>query len=533
MAITDFEELDLTVLNVTQLGWSAPLLTADFGGGYQAGALSAPYGLHRWSLSADLIPDLDEYSIDYDLDGSPESDPRFTYLFEFIKRHLLLGNKPFLITDPRTGLKFLVSFAGRDFSFNQITAKIFAGGVEIVERRVGDLLFNGDGSIDEDEEPPDGPESSDTVLTCGFECAAGTMPTPHWQTASGFPLFASIPARGNGRSMKTNCLSSASSCVIMCTRAAAEIQVGRVYVYFDTLPSHDTKIVGADNLAADGALSVAYKASDSKLYCSIGTGNSYSFGVGGVAVTTDQWYRIDFKFDHSDGAKKVDAAIDGAALGQKTSTGAGGFASAKITLGLTLSAAQIFFDCFTLSESESAYPIGVGTVRRYILQTDGSHNTGGAANFETPFNGYITDATTESWENITDLSGNSYVTQIQDSGGGSNYVEHIFSAHDGVPDDIAPRCVEVAIAYHQQGSGVGNSSIRLVDDGTENVVKDFSGAGSTALAHGTKHYQKMPKDDAAWALVRFLALRMRFGFSTDANPDQHFDGAIIEADFAE
>ena len=104
MSIANYEELKICeFINVVSHGWAPPTLTADFGGGYGAGCTVAPYGLHRWTLAADLLPDSDEYSIDYEVDGSPETAPRFSYFFEFFKRHLMLGNKPFVIDTSRNG----------------------------------------------------------------------------------------------------------------------------------------------------------------------------------------------------------------------------------------------------------------------------------------------------------------------------------------------------------------------------------------------------------------------------------------------
>lgn len=156
MAIEDYEELKICpMLNLTQIDWSAPLLTANFGAGFGAGALTAPAaGLHKWTLSANLLPDTGEHSIDYEIDGDPFSSPRFTYLFEFIKRHIALNNKPFIIRDPRTENKYLVSFDTSNFSFSALTAKIFSGGIMLIQRRSEDLDFNADGSIDLIVKPP-------------------------------------------------------------------------------------------------------------------------------------------------------------------------------------------------------------------------------------------------------------------------------------------------------------------------------------------------------------------------------------------
>ena len=156
MAIEDYEELQLDkFINVTNLSWRPPLLEANFGGGYGAGAVVAPYGLHKWVLTAAVIPDLDAFSIDYEVDGDPFTDTRFEYFFSFLKRHALLGNKPFVIRDPRTETKFLVAAEiAEGVEFEQMTAALFSGGITLRERRADDLTFNTDGSIDLDYTAP-------------------------------------------------------------------------------------------------------------------------------------------------------------------------------------------------------------------------------------------------------------------------------------------------------------------------------------------------------------------------------------------
>lgn len=155
MAIEDFEELLISsFINVTSFGWAPPTLTANFGGGYGAGAIVAPYGLRRWSLQADALPDSEDYTIEHSYDGDDYTSPRFTYFFEFFQRHLLRGNKPFIILDPRTSKKFLVGFpesvVQSGFDAAQITASVLSGGTSLVERRAEGIDFNEDGSIDLD-----------------------------------------------------------------------------------------------------------------------------------------------------------------------------------------------------------------------------------------------------------------------------------------------------------------------------------------------------------------------------------------------
>lgn len=147
-----FEELKICkILNLTALDWSAPLLSANFGDGYSAGVLSgSAAGLHKWTLSSEVLPDWGRHSVDYVLNGESQTDTRFEYLFSFIKRHISLGNRPFRIKDPRTGKFYLASFQISDsanFSFEVLAYKFFRGGIVLNQRRARNVLFNSDGSL--------------------------------------------------------------------------------------------------------------------------------------------------------------------------------------------------------------------------------------------------------------------------------------------------------------------------------------------------------------------------------------------------
>jgi hypothetical protein len=142
-----YETLQNTkILNVTGLQLSVACLTANFGDGYGAGALvGAASGLRRWVLSADVLPDLEEYQVEYDVGGLALDDTRFQYLWSFYLRHLTQGNRPFFITDPRTGRTFLASFADIAIDFQAFSAKLYSGSLAIVQRRARGLVF-----LDED-----------------------------------------------------------------------------------------------------------------------------------------------------------------------------------------------------------------------------------------------------------------------------------------------------------------------------------------------------------------------------------------------
>lgn len=149
LTIADFETLEhCKMLNISGLGWSAPLVSANFGGGYGAGVLAnQDYGLHRWTIKSEFLPDHTR-TITYTADAVEYTDYYFSYVLKFFQRHILKGNKPFLIVDSRVDKTYLVALDTAEFDFGRLTAKFYSSeGIRVVERRHADLTFDTDGSI--------------------------------------------------------------------------------------------------------------------------------------------------------------------------------------------------------------------------------------------------------------------------------------------------------------------------------------------------------------------------------------------------
>lgn len=161
VTLDDFEELlHCKIANLSGLGWSAPLLQANYGGGYGAGIIAnADYGLHRWRIKSDFLPDTSLPII------GASDQPYFTYIFEFLKTHILKGNKPFKIYEPRTAKYYLVRLiTDGTINFERMTAKFFtSGGLEVEEARHEDIAFNSDGSLLIDLTAPTAPGTPTTV----------------------------------------------------------------------------------------------------------------------------------------------------------------------------------------------------------------------------------------------------------------------------------------------------------------------------------------------------------------------------------
>jgi hypothetical protein len=140
--ITDYDELDLDVMDIDDLSWRGDRLRANFGGGYGAVAnVGPPNGLHRWTLSdGGVLPD--RTSADCLPVGNQS---RFDYIWNFFKDHTT-GSQEIFVIEFR-GRKYFACFAEPEISMERFTDDLYSGGLEIVQRRVAGFYEGTDGSV--------------------------------------------------------------------------------------------------------------------------------------------------------------------------------------------------------------------------------------------------------------------------------------------------------------------------------------------------------------------------------------------------
>lgn len=161
----DLLTIDTSGYLLTETSGEYALLTADFGEGYEAGALIGhPEGLRTWTIKIDVLPDdsdqvpVIEDSLDPDFilleDDSGylllEDDSgglvlerlstRAQYLWRFFRVSKTLGNQPFWIEvdDPEDGNSklFLVCFADTRLTYSILCAKAYSTGLQLRQRRL-------------------------------------------------------------------------------------------------------------------------------------------------------------------------------------------------------------------------------------------------------------------------------------------------------------------------------------------------------------------------------------------------------------
>lgn len=139
MNINDYEILDSTGFRWTDTGLTAARLRADFGDGYEAGArIAGVKGLRSWSLTVDVLPNIEDYIIITDA----KWHTRAAYLYDFWRRHKLeKDSELFVMRDVLFGTKHLARFAEDNLSFGVLTEMLFSTGLEIIEQRVKGVTF--------------------------------------------------------------------------------------------------------------------------------------------------------------------------------------------------------------------------------------------------------------------------------------------------------------------------------------------------------------------------------------------------------
>lgn len=146
-----YEILDMTVLNVDLAGRQARhILEAEFGDDVRAtanvGNVGGVRSGHVFSLSAGVWPDDEEIST---VDGVSAME----YYWEFFNDRIDAGNEPFIIE--WRDAYWLVDLAEPNVGVDVHTSDLFTPqGISVRRRAVPGVVFNVDGSLYVDEEPP-------------------------------------------------------------------------------------------------------------------------------------------------------------------------------------------------------------------------------------------------------------------------------------------------------------------------------------------------------------------------------------------
>lgn len=138
--VFEFDELDMTGMNFDTVGWGGEVIRKSLGGGRGVSALVGNVGgLHRWALSAGVLPGDDDYG------NLVDGTNRFDYYFDFFREHTT-GDQEVFIIEWRNK-KYHAAFTEPSIEFEVFTSDLFAGGVSVEQRTVEGSIYNDDGSL--------------------------------------------------------------------------------------------------------------------------------------------------------------------------------------------------------------------------------------------------------------------------------------------------------------------------------------------------------------------------------------------------
>lgn len=378
------------------------------------------------------------------------------------------------------------------------------------------------------------------VFCCGVECgqqASISGVGQHW-TLNGTGSISTGTVRNGARSLRLNPTAGLADSATPALTSSS-LWVARVAIRFTTLPGANADLITIGDGVVGG---VAFKQSDSSLYpCSV-SGGVITFGAGGFAVTTGAWYVVDLKYDGT--ANTMDVQVNATPLTQHSNAALTG-ARTVIHLGNTIATGtyDVFFDDILVSQTSADYPIGDGYVNHFVPTSDGTHTatttTIVKGTIAAPTAGGNVAGSTDvfNWVNGVPLLGgatdNTRLVNHQ-TAASTLYAEVIFGPAPGISTPTTgPRAVEVITADREATTATGDFSVKLNDNGTESVVIARGVvAGVITDRYATKQFATAPSTGVAWTSTRFNALRVRFGYASDATPDQYWRGVMVEAEFA-
>lgn len=303
--------------------------------------------------------------------------------------------------------------------------------------------------------------------------------------------------------------------------------VARFYIYFTTLPTLSEAILATSS--GDGL----YFNAVAGTLC---TGHSTLTMETGVSVTTGQYYRVDLSIITTDNPHLTNVQVDGNA-GTQHSNGAAGGTQGSFDWGSGVAATvNLDIDDWWVSHTSGDYPYGAGKVTAHAPTYDGTHafTITNAKRSAAGSTGAITVTSTNVWQVLDDFASATNLGAsdwaAQETSAAAEYLAIGFASTTDTTN--GPRAVQLITVGHHLTTAQANNKLKLLDNGTTALFFNRASSGSSALTYHTTQYASMI-GGGAWTKARFDAVQIRWGYSTDANPDVFLDAALIEAEFAE
>ena len=345
---------------------------------------------------------------------------------------------------------------------------------------------------------------------------------------SGTPAVSSLVVHSGSYAFRFN--PSAAVMYWQRSHTGAQYQVGSLFIRFNgSLPSADIYFVYGTN--SDGHMALFFRGSlDKKLYAGkIGLGSP----VAGPTIVADTWYRIDYRFYVGGTTHTTDWSVDGTAQTQYSVSGRTATTISAFRVGVIAAATcDLFVDDIVVSITQGDYPIGDHSIEGLRPGSDGTHNN--AANIMEDSAGNDIDGSTvfafdkleeDPWVTTANAD---YVRQT--GNGTGNYCEVNFAD----TSQSAIIGVQAILQYASAATQANKGACIIIDeDSTQRTI--WGAPGLTADYSESSAFYKtavIPAPAGGWDQAAVNALKCRFGYSDDADPDPYWLALILEVAYS-
>jgi hypothetical protein len=341
-----------------------------------------------------------------------------------------------------------------------------------------------------------------------------------WDSVTGTPIVeTSIVHHGSAAIRFTGVATQHN--VLLNHAAGIRRLVVSVYIYLVTLPT----VTGVRFITVQpNANAYGIGVDTSGNWFATANGGSNQTGAAAVA---GRWTRIDFDADATAGNGTTRWRIDGVA--QTNATGVAALVDIQqLAVGLSSATSTVDFivDCLTVSQTGADYPLGEYVVKGYRPNNDDDITQVGAGAFVDAAVGAISGGN-PAWDNLLDMTNASATRVEQTAIAGTGYINVGFDNEVG---RFAPLSVMAIASMRADSTAATDGQVQVDDGGT---LDTFTGLFDPSEATNVVMWKVLntPPSGGSWTLAKLNALAMRFGYSTDANPDTWFVGLMFEALF--
>lgn len=309
--------------------------------------------------------------------------------------------------------------------------------------------------------------------------------------------------------------------------ASTSQYVASVWFYIVSLPASTRQMFFNAQTVLGTARMEVYLDSTGLIEVSCSTGGGPNL-QSGPTLATGTWHRLDVHYSCSGTSHVVHWSVNGVA--QTDATGTASNTSLTTLLCRADGTSDIIFDCWVGSYTSGDYPLGDGGsyyVLGYAPDSDTDISQVGTGAFVDAA-GTAISGSNPAWDNLDSRDFTQSAERVEQTATSTGFIEVGFEG--GVTE--TPIAVMAECALRADSATTDDIEVQLRTSGGTTDSFANGDPSETSNVNGFKCYATEP-GVGAWTAGTFNNIRMRFGFSGDANPDPWVCALLFEVAFFE